>query len=152
MKEINIVASTVPGMPLNGNQETTLKSTYKKEIMSEINNTDELPKDNSPINLKLIQKYQRTEPSIGSKYKDGMFHKSSLREVSNIHLELIICKDNIFIPSKILSYVLHWYHTHLLHPGMDITEAMNRHHLYWTAIRYAICKEVTNCDTCKRTI
>ena len=34
---------------------------------------------------------------------------------------------------------------------MDRTEAMIRQHLYWPDIRYAVCKEATNCDTCQRT-
>ena len=46
-------------IPLNGNQETTQNSTYQREIMSEINDIKELPEGTFPINLKLIQKYQR---------------------------------------------------------------------------------------------
>ena len=59
--------------------------------------------------------------------------------------------DKIVIPSKLQSYVVHWYHTYLLHPGMDRTEAMICQHLYFPEIRYAIQKEVNNCDTCQRT-
>ena len=33
---------------------------------------------------------------------------------------------------------------------MDITEAMICQIFYWNNIRYAIRKEVTNCDTCQR--
>ena len=36
--------------PLNGNQDTTQKSTYQKEIVSEINNIEEIPEGNFPIN------------------------------------------------------------------------------------------------------
>ena len=34
---------------------------------------------------------------------------------------------------------------------MDTTKAMIRQHLYWTEIRDAVHKEVTNCDNCQRT-
>ena len=40
---------------------------------------------------------------------------------------------------------------YLLHQGMYRTEAMILQHLYWPEIRDAVQKEVTNCDTCKRT-
>ena len=40
----------------------------------------------SPINLKLIQKYQQTEPSIISKYTDVTYHKGSVCGGSNIGL------------------------------------------------------------------
>ena len=63
-------------------------------------------------------------------------------------LAFIMHEDKIAIPSKNQSYVLHWYHTYILHPGMDITEAMIRQHLYWTGIRNSIQREVTNCETC----
>ena len=62
-----------------------------------------------------------------------------------------MCKDKIVIPSKIQSYVVHWYHTYILHPGMDITEAMICKHLYWTNIKYSASKEVNDCNTCQRT-
>ena len=42
------------------NEETTHKSTYRKEIVSEINETEEIPEGTFLINLKLIQKHQRS--------------------------------------------------------------------------------------------
>ena len=65
----NIVADALSLFPLNGNQETTYKSTYQQEIVSEINDTEELSEYTFPINLKWIQKYQQSEPSIIAKYK-----------------------------------------------------------------------------------
>ena len=55
------------------------------------------------------------------KYKNGTYHKSSFRGVSNIDINLITWKDNNFIFSKLQIYVLYWYHTYLLCPGMDLT-------------------------------
>ena len=55
------------------------------------------------------------------KYEDGTYHKGSFRGGSNSDFNLITCEDNIVIPSKLQSYVLHWYHTYLLYPGMDRT-------------------------------
>ena len=66
--------------------------------MSEINNIEEIPEVYFPINLKLIQRYQRSEPSITDKYKDGTYHKSSFCGGNNTYLKLITCKYNIAIP------------------------------------------------------
>ena len=118
--------------------------------MSEINDIEELPEGTFPINLKLTQIYQRQEHSIISKYKTGTYQQGYFRRGSNIDLKLITCNDKIVILPKLQSYVVHWYHTYLLHPGMDRTEAMIRHHLYWPDIRDAVRKEVTNCDICQR--
>ena len=87
------------------------------------------------------------EPIIRAKCKDGTCHKGSLRGGSNIDFNLITCKDKIVVPSKLQSYVLHWYHMYLLHPRMDRTELMVCQHFYWLNIRDAVRKEVNNCDT-----
>ena len=98
--------------------------------MSEINNTKEIPEGNFPINLKLIAKYQLAEHILIAKYKDGTYHKGYFRGGSNIGLNLKICEDKIFVLSKLQSYILHWYHMYLLHPGMDRSKAMICQHLY----------------------
>ena len=103
------------------------------------------------FNLKLIKTYQRLEPSITAKYKDDTYQKGSFCGGSKFYLKLVTCKDKIVILSKLQRYVLHWYHTYLLHTGMNRTEAMISQHLYWPEIRDAVRKEVTNCDTCQCT-
>ena len=73
--------------------------------MSEINEIYELTEGFSILIIKLIQKYQWTEPIIRSKYKDNTYHKVYFRGVRNIDPKLILCKDNIVIPSKIENYI-----------------------------------------------
>ena len=41
------------------------------------------------------------------------------------------------------------YHTYLLHPGLDLTEATICQHLYWPGLKEAVYIEVTYCDTCQ---
>ena len=117
--------------------------------MSGINDIKEIPEGAFPIDIKLTKKYQRAEPSIIAKYKDGKYHKGSFCGGIDIYLNLIMCKDKIVIPSTLQSYVLHWYHMYILHPVMDRTEAMIFQHLYWPGIRYSVQKEVSNFDTCQ---
>ena len=99
----------------------------------------------------MIEIYQRSEPIITAKYKDGTYHKGSFCGGINIDIKLITCKDKIVIPSILQSYVVHWYYTYFLHPGMARMEAMIFQHLYWPNIRDYARKEVNNCDTCQRT-
>ena len=119
--------------------------------MSEINDIEEIHEDTFSINLKLITQYQRTEPSLMAKYKDGTYHKGYFCGLSNVDINLITCEYKICIPSILQSYALYWYHTYLLHPVMDRIEVMIRHHLYWPRIIHVVRKEVTNCDTCQFT-
>ena len=107
-----IFADAISILLLNGNQ-TTHNYTYQQEIVSEINNKEEIPEGNFPITLKFIQQHQRSEPSPMGKYEYGMYHKGYFCGGSNNNLSIITCVDNIVIPSKLQSYVLHWYHMYL---------------------------------------
>ena len=76
--------------------------------------------------------------------------KGPFRRSINIDLKLITCTDKIVILSIPQSYLIHWYHTYILNPGMDITESIVCKHLYWPKIRDAFQKEVNNYDSCQR--
>ena len=71
----NVVTDALAILPLNRNQKTTQKPTYQMEIVSEINDTEEIPEGTFSISFKLIQKYQWVEPSTIARYKDGTYHK-----------------------------------------------------------------------------
>ena len=88
-----------------------------------------MPEGNLPINLKLIKKYQRKEPSLKDKYKDGTHYKGSLCSGIIIYTNLIMCEDKIVITSILKSYVLHWYHKHIFHTGMiyNISNDLSKH-------------------------
>ena len=68
-----------------------------------------------------------------------------------MNLNLITCEDKIVILSITQGYVSHCYHTYLINPGMDRREELICRNFYWTVIRSAIQKEVTNCNTCQIT-
>ena len=102
-------------LPLNVNQENTRKYSYKKEIVSEINDTKEISEVTFPINLKLIKQHQQKYLILMDKYKEVTYQKGTFSGVSNIDLNHIPCEDNIVIPPILKSYILHWYHTYILH-------------------------------------
>ena len=97
--------------------------------MSEINDIEEVPEGNFPINFKLIKKYQQKNPSILAKYKEGTYQKGIFGGGSNININLITCEDDIVILSIIKSCIFNWYHIYLLHSGMDRIVAMIYQHV-----------------------
>ena len=99
-------------------------------MVSEINDIKEILDGNFPINIKLIPKYQQTEPSLLVKYKDGTYHKGSSFRRINIYLKFITCEDNIIIPIILQKYVLYWCHTYIFRLVMDRTEAIICQHFY----------------------
>ena len=149
--ENNIEADALSIFLLNRNQATPKKSTHQKEIVSEINDNEEIREGRFPINLKLINQHQRKDSILMDKYKEGMHHKGLFFGGSNIDLNLKTYKDKINISSIFQNYILHWYHMYILHPGLDRMEMITCKNEYWPGNRYAIRKEVTNCDTCQHT-
>ena len=69
------MADALSRLPIDSNQETTQESTYKKEILSEIVDIEELPKGNFLINLKLINQYNM-----------GVYKNDSFCGLIHIHL------------------------------------------------------------------
>ena len=65
--------------------------------MPKINDNEEIPEGNFPINLRLIKEYQWTEPRLMDKYKDGTYHKGCFYEWIDIDINLIMCEDKICI-------------------------------------------------------
>ena len=58
----------------------------------------------------------------------------------------IMCEYTIFIPLIFQIRLLEWYHTYLLHTGLDRTEEIIFQHFYWPRIRNFIWREFSNCD------
>ena len=133
------------------NQETTQESTYKKEIVSEINDTIELLDGIFLINIILIDHYHHKDPFLKVKCYMVNYHKGSFHGGSSIDFNLIMCEDIICIPSILQIYILCWYHTHILRLRMDITKKIICQYLYSPVIRKSVWKEVTNFDSCQRT-
>ena len=59
--------------------------------MPETNDIEEITEGDFSIDLKIIEKYQRTEPSLMARYKDGTYHTGYFRGGSDIGLKLITC-------------------------------------------------------------
>ena len=105
-----------------------------------------MPEVTLPLSFNLIDRYQREEPFLTEKLKCAEYSKGYFRRGRST-IPIITYKDNIFIPQKLQKYVVKWYHTYLLRPGLDKTEAMIFQHLYWPGIKYAVYIEVTYRDT-----
>ena len=75
--------------------------------MSEIYDTKELPEFIFPINLNIVNKYQQKYPKLKEEYEMGTYQKGYFRGGSNIRINIITCKDKVFISTILQSYILH---------------------------------------------
>ena len=71
-------------LPNNGDQKTTQDSGYTTEIMSEINDIEELSEGNFPIKFKTIDQYQQEEPNLMAKLKISKCKRGSVHRRSKI--------------------------------------------------------------------
>ena len=111
-----------------GIQRTTHKSNYTMETMSKLQNIDKLTKGMFPLPFKIIDRYNWDYPSLHeklncAKYKGYFFHGGRNT------IKLVTYKNKIVILQKLQRYVVNWYHVHILHPGMDLTDEMVFQHL-----------------------
>ena len=97
--------------------------------MSELHDIKELPEGTFILSFNLIYRYQWGDPLLTEKLKCTKYTKGYFRGVRNT-IELVRYDGKIVSQQKIQKYVVKWYHTYLLHPGMDRTEAMIPQHLY----------------------
>ena len=122
------------------------------KYLSETYGIEELEAGTFPLTYKIIDKYQRKDKDLLNKLKRTIDSSSSTDHTSSYHtksfrgggtdIDLICRNDKIVVPKVLQKYVLNWYHTYLLHPGSDRTEATMRQHLYWKTCKpmYGTCK------------
>ena len=54
------------------------------------------------------------------------------------------------VPTILQKSLVNWYHTYLLHPGMDHTEATINQHYYWPNLRDDIRSHIKICEICQK--
>ena len=125
-------------------QENTHETTYKTENMPELYDIEEMPEGTFPLYFNLIDRYHQEDPFLTEELKWAEFTKGYFR-VGRSTIDLITYKYKRVIPQKLQKYVVKWYHTYLLHPGLDQTEAIILQHFYFPGIKYTVYREVTYC-------
>ena len=60
---------------------------------------------------------------------------------------LIYKNDTIPLPTILRKYKVNWYHTYLLQPGTEHTEANVSKHYYWPNLRENIHTHIKVCNT-----
>ena len=94
----NIVPYALSVLHSNGNKDTTQQYTYKKEVVSEINDTKEFPEGTFPINLKWSNNINRKKSAYWLNMKLECTKKGLFCGGSDIQLKLITCKYKEVIP------------------------------------------------------
>ena len=102
-----------------------------------------------PLSFKLVDFYQKEDPILTEKLKCAEYIKGYFRGGQNT-TNLVTFNDKIVTPQILQRCVVKWYHTYILHPGLDRMEAMIHQHFYCPGIIKTVQKEFTKCDVCQR--
>ena len=119
------------------------------ENMSELYSIEELPEVTFTLFFNLIDRYHQ-EDSFLKKIKCTEFTKGYFCGGWNT-IYLITYKDKTVISQKLQKYVVKWYHTYMINPGLYQTEATILQHFYWPGLKEAVYREVTYCEKCQLT-
>ena len=87
------------------------------ETISELYDIKELHEGMFPLYFNLIDRYHREYPFLTEELKCSEFTKGFFCGGRNT-IYIITYKDKIVIPQKLQKYVVKWYHTYLLNPGL----------------------------------
>ena len=108
--------------------------------MSELYDIKELQEGKFPLSFILIECYHREDPML----MKNLILKNALRVLfcGGLNtINLVTFNDKIVIPLFLQRYAVKWYHMHLLHTGLDRTEAIINQHSYWTSIKNTVRKQ-----------
>ena len=83
------------------------------------------------------------------KIKRANNHAKYFRGGGNICI-LIFKNYKVSVPTIIRKYVVNWYHTYLLNPGMERKEATIGQHYYWPNLRDDIHTHINVCNNCQK--
>ena len=90
--------------------------------------------NNRLVLLLLIAKYQKRDKTL---QRNVQLHKGDSKYSTTMleGVEVITEHSKVYIPSKLQSRVVAWYHDYLVHPGEKRTEKTIRQNLTWQGLR-----------------
>ena len=74
-----------------------------------------------------------------------------VRGGSNKWLKIVFCKDKLIVPRALRKRLMEWYHTTLMHPGINRTEATIKINFTWPKLHDGVEKLCKSCKICQLT-
>jgi len=102
-----------------------------------------------PLAFELIHKKQLSDKSLVKALTEDKYHLKSFYRGESQY-DLICHKHKIVVPKTLQKQILEWYHTFLIHPGINRTEETINQHFWWKTMRDDITKHVSCCPICQK--
>ena len=108
----------------------TVETAYTLQEYAARFDVNELTDNQFPLQYSLIDKAQQKDHKILKNLQKGIYSTDTFSGGEK-SLQLITYKRKIVIPADLKDRVMQFYHTYLLHPGLNRTEATIQQHLFW---------------------
>ena len=96
----------------------------------------------------MIYKFKRKNKELAAKLKCANLNNNFCG--GGIFTQLTCRSDKNFILKILQRYIVNWYQTYLLNPGMGHTATTFVQHLYWPSLRYNIRNHIKVCSNCQK--
>lgn len=144
----NIVADILSRLQINDLDSPVVENT--QDAFAECFALDKLPDGANPIKYSIFSKFQTQDSLLLTRLKRSPHYQLKTFRGGGKSYDLICRNDKIVVPDTLQARVLEWYHTTLLHPGVNRTEETIRQHLWWNTIRTDVDEFVRKCPTCQK--
>ena len=131
----NIVADFLSRYP----RQPTNDAFYFEDLYT-INNDD----DSFPLSFPTISNEQQNDARLM-----GISNNNpNYTVMHHQRVPIIYYNNKIVLPQSLQRRVINWYHTTLLHPGIDRTIHTLKQHFHWQSLSSDVENIVRNCTTC----
>ena len=128
--------------------EAVPEASLRPVDLAERYDIDDIPADAYPLTYSLIDREQCRDLKLKKGLLQGRYSTQSFHGGGKSR-HLICHNGLIVVPFSLQQRVVEWYHTYLLHPGADRTEATIRQHLWFPDMRTKIRTQLRHCHTCQ---
>ena len=111
--------------------------------------TPDIEDSTCPLSYTHIDELQQQDDELLAALKKGK-HSVTAFHGGEKSIDLITYKEKIVVPEALRDRAVHFYHTYLLHPGINRTEASIAQHLWWPNMREHIRHICEVCPSCQK--
>ena len=145
----NVVADALSRLDLDNSPME--ESHVTEELQSHLYcyNAEEQNSITFPLDFTLIEKHQQRDKSLVKALLADKFHLKPFYRGESQY-DLICHNSKIVVPQTLQKQITEWYHTFLIHPGINRTEETISQHFWWKTMRQDITKHVSCCAICQK--
>jgi hypothetical protein len=141
--EANVVADALSRLPRSGECESM--------CLEELLNLEGEETEGFPLEIQHLKSAQEAELNRNKKLKKEILQKeSNYGWTTYDNVRLLTYKDKLYVPERLRTATLNWYHHYLCHPGGDRLANTIRTTCRWPGLVHQAREWCVKCPTCQK--